>query len=226
MNWTQHSLLGARRTGRTTLLAGTAALALAACSAQASAGTSTADSSGTSAGGAGVRLNPGSGATSSTPTWSTTVACPAGHQGSAVFREVHGDGTSTNSISAATDHVAAPFSGTLQASIAQIQAAGGIHNGGTQKFVIICFSGPSGTGTMDRAMSMYISYSSDGSRYTTSATPPALPSPAQLAGVLVAGVLAAGVLVAGLLDCRPASTSVPISTARPPPSRLAPRTEW
>ncbi|HLK00446.1 MAG TPA: hypothetical protein VKU39_11130 [Streptosporangiaceae bacterium] len=172
MNRTHHRLLGARRIGRTTLLAGAAACALAACSTQASAGTSTENSTSTSTGVGAVRLNPGSGATSSKSTWSTSQACPAGHQGSAVFREVHGDGSSTNSISGATDRVAAPFRGTLQASVAQIQVAGGIHNGGTQKFVVICFSGPSGTGTMDRAMSVYITYSSDGSKYTTSATPP------------------------------------------------------
>lgn len=117
-----------------------------------------------------VRLNPASGSTSGKPTWSTIQACPSGHQGSAVFREVHRDRSSTNSISAATDQVARPFSGTLQASIAQIQAAGGIPDGGTQQFVIVCFSGPSGTGTLDRAMSVYITYSANGSTYTTRTT--------------------------------------------------------
>lgn len=158
-----------------------AAIALAACSSQATAGTVTGAGAGASAGtgtnasaGAGaVRLNPASGATSGRPTWSTTQACPSGHKGSAVFREVHHDGSSTNSISEATNQVAAPFGGTLQASIARIQAAGGIPNGGTQQLVIICFSGPSGTGTQDRAMSLYITYSADGSKYTTSAAKPA-----------------------------------------------------
>ena len=156
-----------------------AAIALAACSSQATAGTvtgagaSAGTSTNASAGAGAVRLNPGSGATSGRPTWSTTQACPSGHKGSAVFREVHRDGSSTNSISEATNQVAAPFGGTLQASIARIQAAGGIPDGGTQQFVIVCFSGPSGTGTQDRAMSLYITYSADGSKYTTSAAKPA-----------------------------------------------------
>jgi hypothetical protein len=163
MNWTQ------LRPSAVLAAAGAGVIALGACSSQATAGTSTGGSTAASA--FSVRLNPGSGATSSTPSWSTTEGCPSGHQGSAIFREVHPDGT-TNSISEMTNQVTAAFSGTLQASIAQIQAAGAIQNGRSQQFVIICFSGPSGTGTLDRAMSVYITYSADGSRYTTSATAP------------------------------------------------------
>jgi hypothetical protein len=131
-----------------------------------------------------VTLNPASGATSSKPTWSTSTACPAGLRGSAVFREVHADGT-TNSISQANNSVAAPFGGTLQANIAQIQAAGGIRNGGNQEFVVICFSAQSLTGTSHWEMRTFVTYSADGTSYTsggtsspsTSGTASASPSP-------------------------------------------------
>ncbi len=119
---------------------------------------------------AAVALNPSSGPVNSTPTWSTSTACPSGFQGSAVFRELHSDRTTTNSISPAVNGTAAPFHGTLQASIAQIQAVSGVPKGGTQKLFIICFSGPSLTGKSEREMTEYITYSADGTRYTTSST--------------------------------------------------------
>jgi hypothetical protein len=84
-----------------------------------------------------VKLNPASAPTSSTPTWSTSVGCPSGFQDSATFKEVHADGTSTNFIAPIANKTAAPFSGTLQASIAQIQKAGGIANGGGLKGVCL-----------------------------------------------------------------------------------------
>jgi len=114
-----------------------------------------------------VQLSATSGATSAKPTWSTTIACASGFQGSAVFREVHSDGTTTNTISPTVTSVTAPFSGTLQATIAQIQTAGGIANGGTQELVVICFSGPSLTGNSDPEMDIAIHYSADGTTYTT-----------------------------------------------------------
>jgi hypothetical protein len=118
-----------------------------------------------------VNLNPTSGATSSKPTWATTAGCNSGFQGSAVFREVHSDGTSTNTISPVVNGTAAKFSGTLQASISAIQRAGGIANGHSQELVVICFSGPSLTGSSSPEMDIFIHYSSDGSTYTTSTTP-------------------------------------------------------
>ena len=116
-----------------------------------------------------VQLNPPTGATTSKPTWSTTVACNAGFQGSAVFREVHADGVTTNSISAAVNGTAAPFSGTLQATMAQIQTAGGIAAGGTQELVVVCFSGASLSGTSDNEMNIFVTYNANGT-YSTSAT--------------------------------------------------------
>jgi len=120
-----------------------------------------------------VTLSPAGGATSGRPAWSTNAACPAGFRGSAVFREVHADGTTTNSISPATNTVTGPFSGTLQAPISLIKSLGGIPNGGTQELVVICFSGPSLTGTSHPAMSTFITYSANGASYTSTGVAPA-----------------------------------------------------
>jgi hypothetical protein len=118
-----------------------------------------------------VTLNPASGAISGKPTWSTAAACPTGFQGSAVFRAVKADGT-TFSISQATNSVTAAFSGTLQAPIAAIKSLAGIPNGGTQKFEIICFSKQSLTGTSQPEMTTFVTYSADGTSYTSKATAP------------------------------------------------------
>jgi len=167
MNWKIPKPLRGRKVGRTTMLLGVAgatlgALVIGAGTAHAAVGKNP----------GAVNLNPTTGATSSTPTWATTVGCASGFQGSAVFREVHADGT-TNNISAVTNQVVSPFSGKLEGPLPLIKQLGSIPNGHTQQFVMICFAGPSATGTLDVAMSVYITYSADGTRYTTGATRPA-----------------------------------------------------
>jgi hypothetical protein len=106
----------------------------------------------------GVALQPASGSVYSTPTWSTQAACPAGFQGSAVFRAVRPDGT-TYSISGATDTVTAPFHGTLLGNIAEIASLlNNVPNGTKQKYVVVCFSGESLTGKSHQEMSMFVTY--------------------------------------------------------------------
>ena len=115
-----------------------------------------------------VRLSPASGPVSSKPTWKTSVACPAGYQGSAVFSELHSDGTTFTTIAPVVDGTNLPFSGTLLGSIAKIQFFGQIPNGGTQELFVQCASGPGGTGNVQNDMKIYITYSADGTSYTTS----------------------------------------------------------
>ena len=132
-----------------------------------------------------VNLVPPTGATSSTPTWATTVACPSGFQGSAVFEEVHSDGTTFTTISpvvnSSTTSLAAPFTGTLQATIATIQSIGGIPNGGTQELFVQCASGTGGTGNVQNVMDIFITYSADGTTYSTANAPPATSTTTTLA---------------------------------------------
>jgi hypothetical protein len=125
-----------------------------------------------------VALKPASGSTNSTPTWSTTTGCPAGFQGSAVFRAVRADGT-TFSISMAADKVTAAFSGTLQGPILEIQSVAGVPNGGSQELAVICFSGDSLTGSSRADMDTFITYSANGTSYTTSSVAPAAPTDSQ-----------------------------------------------
>ena len=123
-----------------------------------------------------VNLVPPTGATSSTPTWATTIGCPAGFQGSAIFEEVHSDGVTFTTISpvvnSSTTALNVAFSGTLQATIATIQSIGGIPNGGTQELFVQCASGTGGTGSVTNVMSIFITYSTDGLSYSTTSTPP------------------------------------------------------
>jgi hypothetical protein len=116
-----------------------------------------------------VALNPASGPDHSSPTWSTRTACPTGFQGSAVFRAVMASGL-TFSISPGIASVTAPFHGTLELPISEIQTVARVPNGGTVEFAVVCFSGPSLTGTSHREMNTFITFSSDGSTYTSSAT--------------------------------------------------------
>jgi hypothetical protein len=117
-----------------------------------------------------VTLHPASGSTSSTPTWSTSVACPTGYQGSAAFTELHADGTSLTTIAPIVNGTNQPFGGTLLGSIAKIQFFGNIPNGGTQELFVQCASAAGDTGNYQNDMKIYITYSADGKSYTTSTT--------------------------------------------------------
>jgi hypothetical protein len=138
-----------------------------------------------------VSLSPASGPTSGTPTWSTTVGCNSGFQGSAVFRIVTASG-GTFSISPGVASVAAPFSGTLQDPISLIQSVAGTPNGGTAELVVYCFSGASLTGTSDPEMSTFLTFSADGSTYSTSGTQQV--PVGEIGGLVFAGLAAVGLV--------------------------------
>jgi hypothetical protein len=182
MNSPQLKSLATGRFGRVAAVAGLSGVLLVG-----SAGAALAASVGTEPGA--VQLVPPSGPTSSKPTWATSVACNPGFQGSAVFREVHSDGVSTNSISVAVNGTAAPFSGTLQATMAQIQTAGGIATGGTQELVVVCFSGQALSGNSDNEMDIFVTYNADGT-YSTSASQPV--PVGEVGGIALAGLAAIG----------------------------------
>jgi hypothetical protein len=141
-----------------------------------------------------VALVPASGQISSPPTWSTNVACKTGFQGSAVFKAiVPGTATppTTFSISAGTNSVTNPFSGSLNLSLSTIQSLSGVAAGGNQEFVVYCFSGASQTGTSDPEMSTFITYNADGT-YSSSGTNP-VPI-GEIGGLVFAGLAAIGLV--------------------------------
>ena len=151
------------RLTKTRTLAGLAAIAVGAMlvsSCGSSGGTNSSASS------AGVKLSPASGSVYGTPSFSTQSGCPAGYQGSGIFRAVRPDGT-TFSISGGVANVTVPFHGTLLGSIAEIEMVSNINSpSAKQKYVIVCFSGPSLTGHSQQEMSMFVTYS--GTKYQSS----------------------------------------------------------
>ncbi|HXL96596.1 MAG TPA: hypothetical protein VN969_47415 [Streptosporangiaceae bacterium] len=176
MNWKKPKPLSRRAPlVRVASVAAAAMLLAAGCSnADAASGNTTAASGNTtsaSATGPTIHLNPGSGSTSGMPTWSTSAACPAGLQGSAIFRAVSSSGQKYD-ISQALDGANHPLSGTLQANIATIRSFGGVHDGATQELLILCFSGQALTGKFALEEHEYITYSANGKSYATSATRP------------------------------------------------------
>ena len=167
MNWMRLRLA---RPGRPLLLglAAVAVMLVGAC------GSTPAGSGGTGggSGSATVTLNPANGRVNLTPTWSTSTACKSGYQGSGILRIIEPSGQ-TFSLSPATNTVNAPFHGTMLAPIGIIQNVANVPNGGTAELVVICFSGDSLTGTPDREMRTFITFSANGFNYTTSSTAPA-----------------------------------------------------
>jgi beta-glucosidase len=124
-----------------------------------------------------VALNPGSGANTLTPTWSTLEGCPAGFQGSADLEIVINSASNPrNTVSNNVSGVSAPFSGTLQASMGDIKSAFGFANGSTQEWVVFCDANPNVGGSAKPVMDTYVTWSADGSSYTETNTPPATPT--------------------------------------------------
>ena len=117
-----------------------------------------------------LALNPASGATTLTPTWSTTTACPVGYQTSAVLYELNTNGSIGSSISPTVSNVTSPFSGTLLGPVGKLFSLGtNVKNGGTSQWVVACSTGRGGTGKTTYVQSEKVTLSADGKSYTSSA---------------------------------------------------------
>jgi len=124
-----------------------------------------------------LALSPASGATTLTPTWSTTTACPSGFQTSAVLFALNTDGSIGSSISPTVNAPTAPFNGTLLGTIGSLISLGtNVTAGGTSQFVVGCFAGAGGTGAVSYVQSIFVTLDATGANYTTSATGPAQPT--------------------------------------------------
>jgi hypothetical protein len=161
-----------RLVGVVAIVTGLALTSACGSSASSGGGSSSAGPNGGQASSPGtVQLHPASGSTSTTPSWSTTVACPSGYQGSAVFSEIYPNGKTFSTIAPIVNGTNVPFKGTLLTTIAEIQSIAGIANGDTQELFVQCASNIGGTGNVTNYMKTYITYSSDGKSYTTSGSP-------------------------------------------------------
>jgi hypothetical protein len=120
-----------------------------------------------------IILTPRSGDTTLNPRWSTTTACPAGYQGSALLYALNSDGTVGSIIAPEVAYVRAPFGGKLLGPIGKIFSLGtNVTAGGTSKWVVRCTTGTADTGASKYMEPVYVTLSPTGSSYTTSATPP------------------------------------------------------
>jgi large repetitive protein len=120
-------------------------------------------------------LNPTTGALTSTPTWSTTVACPANFQGSAEINEYNLAGTLISTVSGVVASPTAPISNALLlGNIGALLNTGGVNatTPGTLEWVVDCFSGAGGSGSQTHAMSTFVSVAAGATTYTTSSTGP------------------------------------------------------
>jgi len=115
-----------------------------------------------------LTLTTASGAARLQPRWSTQDACPSGFQGSAVLYELNTDGSIGRSISPVVTNVSAPFGGTLLGSVGQLIADGtDVGDGGTDEWMVACYAGTHGTGSVDDLQSIDVSLSADGGSFWT-----------------------------------------------------------
>jgi len=139
-----------------------------------------------------VTLNPTSGSsTLNGITYSTTTACPAGNNGSGLLRLVDplnpgiAPPSATN-MAPVNNSVTAPFSGTLNTNFSILAQVLPNIVGNTSEIIMLCFSGPSATGTAIAVQDNFVSVSADGSTYqivsgpanSTTTTLTASPNPA------------------------------------------------
>jgi hypothetical protein len=123
--------------------------------------------------GATLVLKPAKGASTLTPTWSVTSACPGRFEKSAVLYELNTDGSIGSIISPVTPNVTAPFSGTLLTQVRKLFSLGtNVTPGGTSKWEVSCAAGVGGTGAQKVLASTYVTLSANGLSFTTSGTPP------------------------------------------------------
>ncbi|HEX4656834.1 MAG TPA: hypothetical protein VH307_05585 [Streptosporangiaceae bacterium] len=124
-----------------------------------------------------LSFHPPSGATTLTPTWSTTDGCPPGFQVSAVLYALNADGSTGTSASPTVANVTSAFSGSLLGTIGQIISLGtNVRRGGTSEFVVACSTGRGGTGNKTYVQAEWVTLSANGSTYTTSSRPPTSPT--------------------------------------------------
>ncbi len=128
-------------------------------------------------------LSVASGALTSTPVWSTADGCPVGYQGSAQVAEFSYPGGLLESlISAVVEGTTSPdtpspvaeaFGGELDNSVGALLALAGVTASapGTVEWAVGCWTGLSGTGSVEYEQSTFVSIAAGATTYTTSSTP-------------------------------------------------------
>lgn len=118
-----------------------------------------------------LAFNPTTGPVASSPTWSTTTACASAFSNSAILVVIQASGAK-QSVSSTIAPLSGPISGTLKSPLSTIKSAllgGTAANGQTFEFVVECQDAAS---NQDPEQSEFMTFSADGSTYSTSSTPP------------------------------------------------------
>jgi Bacterial Ig-like domain (group 3) len=111
--------------------------------------------------------------------FSTSDACPANFQGSAVLGEFNTDGSFATDISQVQQPASAPFtnvlvtSGGTQLDMATALSGTNITPGGTVEWAVQCWSGAGASGNNEYVQSTFVTETADGNNYFTSASGPA-----------------------------------------------------
>jgi hypothetical protein len=121
-----------------------------------------------------IALTPATGPLTTTGiTYATTIACPAGNNGSASVRIVDPATSQQAALAPNNNAVTAPFSGTFNATFALAAQQFPDIVGNTSEVVVQCFSGASGTGTAVAVMDTFVTIDAAGTTYTeTNSGPP------------------------------------------------------
>lgn len=116
-------------------------------------------------------LHPAAGATTLTPTWSTTTGCPVGYQNSAQVSAFHANGTFASRISfvVGEGNLTRPFGGQLDFKMALLLRFGSkVTKGQGSEWAVGCYTGAGGTGRVKWVQSTVVTLSSTGTSYSTS----------------------------------------------------------
>ena len=120
-----------------------------------------------------LQITPTSGPTTTAMNYSTTTACPAGNQGSAVVRIVDPGTGATANASTVNNSVATPFSGAMNATFAQLAGVFADIVGNTSEMAVFCFPSPSAVGTPIAVQDTFVTIDAAGTTYTeTNSGPP------------------------------------------------------
>jgi hypothetical protein len=118
---------------------------------------------------------PASGATTSSPNWTTKSGCPAGHNGSAelVAFNLQGDFESRISlpIEGPGPYTSAPGAGVLDFNLNSVRlyATPDVGPDGTIEVAVGCYASGAGLGAAVYVQSTFVHYSDNGASYSTSA---------------------------------------------------------
>jgi len=119
-----------------------------------------------------VSLSPASGSTSTTPTFSSTEGCPTGYQGSATLYINDPEGGGWDQLANTINGAGAAFSGTFNNALSLELEVFPDLAGTTAEIFVQCASDSSGLGSTENVMDTFITFSADGTTYTTSSTFP------------------------------------------------------